>query len=266
MKTNNTDKYIADKFKDRELKVSPSAWERLNIQLDKEERKKKKRRILYLSYAASVTILIGLGFFYQNSNKNDFKEIIVKTSLDTIKIKKIDLNNITLTEEAIVKITDTKVDNKENSKNVKKEVFKKYKERKKEVIASLIKEPAKRTTVLKDIELKPEAKTPSLLFVNTEKKKVFNSRIKINSDDLLFSVTHTSDEIKEYYAKYKIKRKDVIETIQRELIKSDLKINPELILAEVEQDIEESDFQQNFMNKFKLKLSDVIVAIADRNK
>jgi hypothetical protein len=49
-------------------------------------------------------------------------------------------------------------------------------------------------------------------------------------------------------------------------MRSNLKINPETILAEVEYDLEEADFKQNFMRKFKLKLSDVIVAIADRNK
>ncbi|MDO6744558.1 hypothetical protein Q4553_08235 [Tenacibaculum soleae] len=83
---------------------------------------------------------------------------------------------------------------------------------------------------------------------------------------MLFAVTHSQEEVKEYYAKYKINRKDVLDTIRKELIKSNLTINPETILAEVEYDIKETDFEQNFMKKFKSKLSNVIVAIADRNK
>ncbi|PKH51065.1 hypothetical protein CXF68_10380 [Tenacibaculum sp. Bg11-29] len=263
---NNIDKHIASKLKDRELKPSSSAWERLNVQLDNEQHKKKKKGMLYLGYVASVAILISLGVFYQvtNSSENAIDTIIVETSLDTVKIKKINLEDILSTEEAIVKTLHVK--NKNNHKTAKNSDFKNYKESKKEKIASLINEPVKITETIKIEVLKIANENTSLLNINTQKKQVLISRVKVNSDDLLFAVTHSPQEVKEYYAKYKVKREKVLETIKKELMRSNLKINPETILAEVEYDLEEADFKKNFMRKFKLKLSDVIVAIADRNK
>ncbi|WBX75596.1 hypothetical protein PG911_13145 [Tenacibaculum ovolyticum] len=262
MQTNNIDKDIASKLKDRELKPSSSAWERLNVQLDNEQRKKKKKGMLYLGYVASIAILISLGVFYQvtNSNENVTDTIIVETSLglDTVKIKKVDLEDILLTEEAIVKTLHVK--NKNTYKTAKNSDFKNQKETKKEEIAILINESVKIPA------LKKENENTSLLNIDTQKTAAFTSRVKVSSDDLLFAVTHSSQEVKEYYAKYKVKREKVLETIEKELMRSNLKINPETILAEVEYDLEEADFKQNFMRKFKLKLSDVIVAIADRNK
>lgn len=266
MQINNIDKHIASKLKDRELKPSSSAWERLNVQLDNEQRKKKKKGMLYLGYVASIAILISLGVFYQvtNSNENVTDTIIVETSLglDTVKIKKVDLEDILLTEEAIVKTLHVK--NKNTYKTAKNSDFKNQKETKKEEIAILINESVKIPEAIKIPALKKE-KT-SLLNSDTQKTVAFTSRVKVSSDDLLFAVTHSSQEVKEYYAKYKVKREKVLETIEKELMRSNLKINPETILAEVEYDLEEADFKQNFMQKFKLKLSDVIVAIADRNK
>lgn len=266
MQTNNIDKHIASKLKDRALKPSSSAWERLNVQLDNEQRKKKKKGMLYLGYVASIAILISFGVFYQvaNGSENVTNTIIVETSLDTVKIKKVNLEDVLLTEEAIVKTLHLK--NKNNYKTAKNSGFKNHKETKKEKIASLINESIKITETLKIKTLRVANENTSSLNIDAQKKQVLISRVKVSSDDLLFAVTHSSQEIKEYYAKYKVKRKEVLETIEKELMKSNLKINPETILAEVEYDLEEADFKQNFMRKFKLKLSDVIVAIADRNK
>ena len=268
MQTNKIDKHIADKLKERELNPSSSAWERLNVQLDKKQHDKKKNRILYLGYAASIAMLISLGFLYQGGNNSEefIEQIIVDTPLDTMKIKEIDFKDLIPVEEAIVELKEIKVEKKEIFKAVKKHSFQKRKESNKEVIASVTKQD-----VIEDVIKQKEApiikeEVFNSVAVNAKNKEGFTSKIKINSDALLYAVTHSSEEVKEYYAKYKIKRKDIINTIQKELNRSNLKINPETILAEVELDIEESDFQENFMDQLKVKLSDVIVAIADRNK
>ena len=70
MQKNNIDTHFADKLKDRKINPSTSAWERLSVQLDKEQQKKKRKRFLYLSYAASVAVLISIGFFYESNSTN----------------------------------------------------------------------------------------------------------------------------------------------------------------------------------------------------
>ena len=103
----------------------------------------------------------------------------------------------------------------------------------------------------------------SLQFKEIEKDQ--NSSIKINADDLLFAVTHSQKEVKAYYAKYQINRDDVLKTIKSELKKSNLKVKPETILAEVERSIDDDDFQNNFLKNLKRKVSDIATAIASRN-
>ena len=259
MQKNKIDTHIADKFKDREIAPSSSAWERLSVQLDKEETKKKKNWILYLSYAASVALLISIGFYSKNDVvDNVIENTIVNTVVDTIKIKEIDLKEIVPVEEAVVKSEKTTKKSETPFKVIKRTPFKEQKNVKKDI-----------ENYTESIALNTEKPTLKILDKVDDlkiKKDKKATRIAVNSDDLLYAVTHSSEEVKEYYAKYKINRKDILKTIEKELLKSNLKINPEAILAEVEYDIEEADFQQNFLQKFKLKVSDVIVAIADRNK
>ncbi len=262
MQRNNIDTHFADKLKDREINPSTSAWERLSIQLDKEQQKKKRKRFFYLSYAASVAVLIGIGFFYKsNDNIVNIENTIVNASIDTLKIKDINLHEILPIEEAIVNKEKIVLDDEISLEIAEKSIIKKHKKIAEKGIAVII-----NNHIDKETDFIAEENRETILVVGVQKAKVAKSRIKVNSDDLLFAVTHSQQEVKEYYATYKIKRKDMLDTIQKELTKSNLKINPETILAEVEYDIEEADFKQNFMQKFKSKMSDVIVAIADRNK
>ena len=255
MQTNKIDKQIADKLKDREFKPSLSAWERLSEELNKEPVKKKHSWVLYLGYAASIVVLIGAGFLYiLNNNKLTPQNIIVNATTDTLKLKEVNLKEIIPVEEAIVKV----IERKEKYKNIKTKKIQ-FKEESKRTVANVSKQRIGK--ILVNHKVKKEDKDSTI--ANSKKGK---SSILVNSDDLLFVVTHSQEEVKEYYAKYKINRKDVLDTIRKELIKSNLTINPETILAEVEYDIKETDFEQNFMKKFKSKLSNVIVAIADRNK
>ena len=256
MQTNKIDKQIADKLKDREFKPSLSAWERLSEELNKEPVKKKHSWVLYLGYAASIVVLIGAGFLYilNDNNKLTPQNIIVNATTDTLKLKEVNLKEIIPVEEAIVKV----IERKEKYKNIKTKKIQ-FKEESKRTVANVSKQRIGK--ILVNHKVKKEDKDSTI--ANSKKGK---SSILVNSDDLLFVVTHSQEEVKEYYAKYKINRKDVLDTIRKELIKSNLTINPETILAEVEYDIKETDFEQNFMKKFKSKLSNVIVVIADRNK
>ena len=81
----------------------------------------------------------------------------------------------------------------------------------------------------------------------------------------MYAVTHNKDDVKTYYAKYKINREDVLKTIRKALKKSNIKVDSHLILAEVERTINEDDFQNNFMKSLKRKVSDLAIVIASRN-
>jgi len=274
MQTNKIDKQIADKLKNRELTPSVSAWERLSNQLDEQQASKKSNWYKYAGYAASIVLLISVGFtFFTEKAVENGKEIISNVAIDTLELNddKVNVKEIINIENALATKEEKKVEEKVTKKKIEDRVIK-YQQKKNYSIASVNKSLRK----VEEIKKEDLFKENTIVIANADKKVIketsvikkerVNSRVKVNGDDLLFAVTHSPEEVQEYYAKYKINRKEVLNTIQKELIKSNLKIDPETILAEVELDIEETDFQQNFMNKLKLKLSDVIVAFADRNK
>lgn len=267
MQTNKIDKHIANKLKNRELTPSASAWERLSNQLDEQQVSKKNNWFKYVGYAASVLLIVSLGltFLSKSDIEENPQEIISNVQVDTINIKEFNIKELLPVEEAIVtkEKSNESTFKKKKVKNSNTKVYKiaKVEEELKKIELSKSKNIFNEgTTLIAKTNEKVNKQTIAI------KKERVKSRIKVNSDDLLFAVTHSPEQVKEYYAKYKVDRKKVLDTIRKELIKSNLKINPETILAEVELDIEETDFQQNFMDKLKLKLSDAIVAFADRNK
>ncbi|MGG6231226.1 hypothetical protein [Tenacibaculum sp. SDUM215027] len=260
MSSNNIDKHIAEKLKNRELKPSNSAWERLEARLDNQEAIKKKSWFLYVGYAAGFALLVSFGAFYftDSNSRTPVKEVIVDTPVDTLKFNNQEIEQlIRNTDEAVVK-------NEENTQE-------KSQLQKKEKIIIVAKQSTfnEEEMIFKNIQDEKLSKEEVVAEVNeliVSKKKEFNSRVKVNSDDLLFAVTHSTEEVKEYYAKNKVKREDVLKTIEDELKKSNLKIDPNIILAEVERTIDDEEFKGDFMQKLKSKISDIAVAIVDRNK
>ena len=277
MKTNKLDNNIKQQFENRTLKPSASAWERLSVQLDEQPKQKKKGWFFYIGAAASILLLIAVGIqvFSNDSTKILPKNKVVIEQIDKeiIDTELEKLKNEIPVEEAIVK-TDEIVEKKEPQKNVfstkkkpereiykdnflKKEIFKKNK---------IVKNEHK-IIVAKVEEIKPDiipSEKKKSTITNTLKQDP-NSSIKINSDDLLYAVTHSPQEVKNYYAKYNLSRDDVLKTIQNQLKESSLKINSETILAEVERTIDDDDFQNNFLKSLKKRVSDIATAIASRN-
>ncbi|GFD93096.1 hypothetical protein KUL156_39290 [Alteromonas sp. KUL156] len=259
MSSNNIDKHIAEKLKNRELKPSNSAWERLETRLDNQEATKKRNWFLYIGYAAGLALLISFValYFTGSDSKTLIEEVIVNTSIDTLKINNKGIEKfIKNTDEAVVELEENK-----QEKQIRK---------KKKIIvirSSTLREEEKVFKNIQNQELPREEEVVAKMDKPIEtKKKEFNSRVKVNSDDLLFSVTHTPNEVKEYYAKHKLKREDVLKAIEDELKESNLKIDPSIILAEVERTIDDEEFKGDFMQKLKSRISDIAVAIVDRNK
>lgn len=275
MKLNKLDKSIKEKFENRTLKPSPSAWERLSVQLDEQPQEKKKGWFFYIGIAASILVLVSIGIQVFSDKEEVIipNKILVKTPIDTLIIKnKIDeiFNEIPV-EEAIVKQNDAKIEEEKQEK-----IFNKNKN----IIANKVKQsdikkkPIKDKIEIAQIDKKETNRIKNQTVITTEidksqksntLKQDPNSRIKIDSNDLLFAVTRSSQEVKEYYAKHNTNRKEILKTIKSELKKSSIKINPETILAEVERTIDNDDFQNNFMKSLKTKISNIATAIASRN-
>jgi hypothetical protein len=269
MKTNKLDNNIKEKLQNRTFQPSASAWERLSTQLDEQPKQKKRGWFFYIGAAASVLLLVSIGIQLFSDDSEEIipkNEIIVDTPIDTSTIdKKIEqfINEIP-TEKALVKV-DENIDVKKEVVSIKESES--HPKKKRGVIAK--KEE-------KIIIAKIDEKEISIDKITSEKNTSVikkealqqnpNSRIKINSDDLLYAVTHTPKEVKNYYAKYNVNREDVLRTIKSELKKSNIKINPNTILAEVERTIDDDDFQNNFMKSLKRKVSDIATAIASRNE
>lgn len=269
MSKNNIDKHIAEKLKNREFSPSASAWERLSTQLDEQETtQKKKGWYVYVGYAASIVLLLSIAYmqFEKPKPTEPIKEIIVQKPI------KIDSENVlpvqkkVFTEEVPVEKSMAVVEKnikKVKTKKTKNKLFKKFETPEKELLTILKEETKVANTEgvkKKKNKLKEEFKIPEI-------KKDTSAKIKVNAADLLYAVTHTKEEVKNYYASKSINRKELLQTVEKQLKASKLKIDPETILAEVEDEIYMADEErESFMNKFKTKLSKVIVAIADRNK
>ncbi|MEE3999047.1 hypothetical protein V1T75_01765 [Tenacibaculum sp. FZY0031] len=260
MSSNNIDKHIAGKLKNRELTPSHSAWERLEARLDNEKAAKKKNWFLYVGYAASLALLISFValYFTGSESKETIEEVIVTTPIDTLKINTKGIEKfLRNTDEAVVEIEENQQEKQLLKKKKKITTTKNSTLKEKDIIFKKI----QNKELPKEEEVVAKLDKPLVT-----KKKEFNSRVRVNSDDLLFAVTHSSEEVKEYYAKNKVKREDVLKTIEDELKKSNLKIDPNIILAEVERTIDDEEFKGDFMQKLKSKISDIAVAIVDRNK
>lgn len=268
MKTNKLDNSIKEKLANRTFKPSASAWERLSVKLDEKPQQKKIVWFYYIGAAASILLLISFGIqvFSETSDEiiPKYEIVIEEKDKDLIDAKVDKLNSETSVKEAIVK-TD-KVEEQQNSYKKKILVPKKS-------LTKTTNNPTMRASFKTNQQIVTQVEEQTKSIILTKEDTIYkeslkqdpNSRIKINSDDLLYAVTHSKEEVKAYYAKYNINRSEVLQSIQNQLNKSKLKIDANRILAEVEKDIDEDDFQNNFMRSLKKRVSDIAFAIASRN-
>ena len=91
-----------------------------------------------------------------------------------------------------------------------------------------------------------------------------NSRIKVNASDLLYAVLN-EPIVKEEALKNNMSSAALLKMIKIELKKSNLKVDPKIILAEVETTIKNDIFQNNFLKSLKVKITDIATAVASRN-
>ena len=131
MEANKFEQEIQQKFNQRKIQPSDSAWERLSDKLDAEGQQKKKGWLLYIGYAASIALIISL-FFLGNTDETETPENTIV--LQEITVPKIDkkLNQLkepVITKEVFTLTSSSKiVENKAKSEEKKKPSIIKKKE------------------------------------------------------------------------------------------------------------------------------------------
>ena len=284
METNNIDKIVSDSLKSRTIQPSNSSWERLSNQLDIAQEKKRKNWFLYVGYAASVLLLISVGFFM---NTDAILEpitpntIVTAPVVDTTKFVKPTLQNTIPTETVIVNVDEVKSQKNTITKKRKPQIKQaKIIESNPIVIADAnvdIKKENKNkldknriiidsNSLLKSVDKSTTIVAKTKIEIPKASKKIFKQTdIKINSDALLFAATNPTKDINEFYKKYNVDRNDVLKNIQKELQKVNLKIDANTLLTDVEKKIDEDTFRNSFMQVVKGKITGLASAISNRN-
>lgn len=258
MKISNIDNTIRERLQNRTLQPSDSAWDRLAVQLDEQPKKAKKTWVFYSSIAAGFLLLVSLSVNFILSNDSAIKP--------TKKIVNQQIETTNATKKMDVKIQDYKtktllvqeIDIKDTTPKIiyKKEV------QKGQIVEHLTADNLFFDSIKNGIETVQNETEKSEKIV-THQTAI---SIKINSEYLLFAVTQSPKEVQTYYAKYQLNRGDVMRIIKNEFKQSNIKLNPETILAEVEKTIDEDDFKNNFMQFLKKRVVDIASAIASRNE
>ena len=271
METNKIDTIVRDSLLSRTIQPSGSAWERLSDQLDVIEQPKQMNWFKYAGYAASVLLLISAAFFM---NITDTIEpitpntIVIAPVIDTTDFIRPNFKEVLPIENAIVK---TVIKQEQGIIRKKKPFIAPI------IIAKansnkLFRQPDKIETSITEMkssfDLPKKEVTAALIHTITEVSIAESPfvTIKIDSDALLYSVTHSKEEVQAYYAKYDVNRSSVLDTIRNQLKNANLKIDANAILTSVEKTIDEETFKRSFMQVVKGKITGLASAISNRNK
>ncbi len=279
MEANNIDKVIKDKLDKRTITPSVSAWERLEMQLDKDSKAKKKGWFLYVSIAASVVLLVSIGIQLNTTKNNALtapKEEFVVTPKEQKQIKE-NIDKVFLHQTQETEFVSNEKTNTKNTKSTEKSIpvlepknsivmnRKKVSKKQEVVVAEKVNTLKEEVASLeKSVMPTNNADTSINTTLNSNNNSKKNS-ISINPDDLLYAVTHSPEQVKAYYSKYNVTRDKLLNTIKNELKKSSIKMNPESMLAEVEESIIEDNFQNNFLKVVKERVTLLASTIANRN-
>lgn len=278
METNKTDNYIKEKFAKREIVPSASAWERLSIQLDNQPKNKKRSWFLYIGYAATILILISVGvytFFSNSLERMPLEDVLVKQEIDTVQIlHKIDkvFKEVPI-EKALVKleiIKEKQIDTFILEKvSINQPIARKETDEilKKEAGTHIIIIESKENSSIVNIEENKAIITPTkeTILNKTSTQPILKSRIKVNAEELLYAVTNESKYPLTISFERNTNRAELLTTIKNELEKSNFKVDPKIILAEVELAIKDDFFQNSFLEMIRKSMTNFATTVANRN-
>ena len=278
METNKTDNNIKEKFAKREIVPSASAWERLSIQLDNQPKNKKRSWFLYIGYAATILILISVGvytFFSNSLERMPLEDVLVKQEIDTVQIlHKIDkvFKEVPI-EKALVKleiIKEKQIDTFILEKvSIKQSIARIDTDEilKKEAGTHVVIIESKENSSVVSIEENKAIITPTkeTTITKTSTQPILKARIKVNAEELLYAVTNESKYPLTISFERNTNRAELLTTIKNELEKSNFKVDPKIILAEVERAINDDFFQNNFLETIRRNITNLATTVANRN-
>lgn len=289
METNNIDKIVRDSLKSRTMQPSNSAWERLSDQLEAIEEPKRINWFKYAGYAASILLITSVAFFMNSDAVIEPvipETIVTSPKIDTDDFVKPTIKNTAPTEIVIVKSEKASVKKRQEIKKNNKIITKNKSTELK--VPSVIKNKSNiviannsaltKKTSTSRIKINSDALLMSvtgtknaiadskkITIPDASKKFLKPSKIQINSDALLYAVSNPDKDISEYYKKYKVDRNEILKNIQRELKKVNLNIDARTLLTDVEKSIDEETFKKSFMQVVKGKITGLASAISNRN-
>lgn len=248
METNKTDNIFKKAFKTRTIEPSISSWDRLNTQLDNHEEKKKKKPFVYFSYAASILLIVSLGIYFSQEANN---QIQIKKSQEVVHVKENNFSPKTQETPVFEAITDKiktihKNGNNNNNITIKTANIKEIS------IPIIIK---KELPILTEIIL-TEVDT-SNIYQDQSLMVMVDKKIKVDPKSLLQALENEEKLILTKEEKQKI--------IKTELSKRKLNLDPTVLLAEIERDIDNSSFKEKFMKSLKYNIENFATVFNERN-
>jgi len=265
METNKIDTIVKESLKSRAIAPSGSAWERLSDQLDALPKQQRRNWFSLVGYAASILLIVSVAFFINTDDKNlpIVPNKIVVQPIDTSASEKHNFKIVAPIEEAIVEL------NLKNELPIISKPIKKFLPKKNRNFKAIQPEVIDKTGIaLVDkipVIQKEVIEVPLKKTLQETKKASENNRIKVDRNALLYAVTHTEVEVKDFYTKYTINREEALQVVQKELRRMHIKIDATTMLAEIEKNIGEESFKRNFMRTIKGKVTGLAIAFSNRN-
>lgn len=232
MEQNKLEKEFRNKLNQREITPTENAWDRLDAMLTVAEEKKPKRTYGWIYMAASIIGFAFLGTFFLNqSNQNttsESNEVVIENNQKAEPIQKdiLKVPSILKSESTVVFSEVKKV--KENARDTN----------------------TRDTNASVKNQVAENSPTDNLIPI-LEKKE-------INQEIVQIAATNTSDlNVDKMLA--------AVQTISKEgNSKTKLKVNPNMLLTQVDGELELS-FREKVINKVNKNYQTVKVALANRN-
>ena len=246
MEPTKLEDHIKKTLKENEIKPSEAAWQKIKGQISQDIEPKNPRYFRFAIAAGFIGILIlsMLYFTTYDTGLNQELQIVPQSSTSTADIEKEELSKGPLTEEenTMIEVEDSFEEDEEKSTGGAK------KESKKEMVvakdARLANNDGNQNKASEDPNILVDVKIGEVMTFVTTYEENNEALTDMEVDSLL--------------------KRAQKEILTEKRINSDKSVNPEALLTEVEEELDQS-FRNKILEKLKSGYSKVRTAVADRN-